>query len=271
MLLQAWVPALPFLNGINGPSWSLSCEAFFYALMPAVHRSLTRRSSRSLALICLVALAIAALVAAFLRILVGGDLVALCLHMNPIYRLCEFIVGIALALLLRRGRLPRVQMPLAASAVLAAFGCLSVLNIAITRDVGVFANLPFNSLPTDIASVLISPLCGLLIVAAAQADLDERPSHLRSRVMTQLGTWSFSLYMTHMLVIMAVRPLLPANLPTVASVSLALALISGSVAVSWVAYRVVEHPLERLLRAPRPRYQNPRGGISTETTNMPNL
>ena len=33
-LLQAWVPDLAVVGALNGPSWSLSNEAFFYAVFP---------------------------------------------------------------------------------------------------------------------------------------------------------------------------------------------------------------------------------------------
>lgn len=248
LLLQAWVPSLPFLNGVNGPSWSLSTEAFFYATLPALHRAMADRTPRMLLITCGAVVGAAAVVALALRGLVGGDAVALFLYMDPVYRLWEFVLGIALALLVKSGKVPRINLTAAAVAVVLAFFAMGTINYAITHDLGPFARLPFNSLPTDLASLLISPLCGLLIVAAAQIDQSGSTSHLASRPMVLLGTWSFALYMTHMLLIMAISPAVPEGLPVAASVAIAVATIAVAVGISWAAYRFIEHPLERLIR-----------------------
>lgn len=251
LLLQAWVPALPFLEGVNGPSWSLSSEAFFYILLPVLYRLMIKMRARRIWIICIVSLAVAASVALALRLLVGGDAVALFLYMNPAYRIWEFVLGVALALLVRRGRMPRINLAVAGLAVLAAFFGLAILNLLIAGGVGPFARLPFDSLPPDLASLVMSPLCGALIVAAAQSDVTSRRGHLSSRPMVLLGTWSFALYMTHMLLIMAIAPLYPKDLPISGSIVLAVLTVTIAVALSWVAYRFVEHPLERLIRRGR--------------------
>ena len=46
LLVQAWVPAHVF--DLNGPSWSLSCEAFFYALFPLLVRLVGKLRVRGL-------------------------------------------------------------------------------------------------------------------------------------------------------------------------------------------------------------------------------
>lgn len=40
VLLQGWVPTEEYGSSLNGVSWSLSCEAFFYAMFPFVVRPL---------------------------------------------------------------------------------------------------------------------------------------------------------------------------------------------------------------------------------------
>lgn len=248
LLLQAWVPSLPFLNGVNGPSWSLSTEAFFYATLPALHRAVSNRTTRALLIICGSVVGAAAVVALLLRGFIGGDAVALFLYMNPVYRLWEFMLGIALALLVKRGRVPNINLAVAGTTVLIAFFGMAAINYAITHDFGPFARLPFDSLPTDLASLIISPLCGALIVAAAQRDQAGNASHLASRPMVLLGTWSFALYLTHMLLVMVVSPAIPAGLPIAASVAIAVATIVTAIAISWAAYSFIEHPLERAIR-----------------------
>ncbi len=57
LLLQAWDPKTSFL--INGPSWTLSVEAFFYLVFPFILLSLTRASRRMIALLLAVDLLVA--------------------------------------------------------------------------------------------------------------------------------------------------------------------------------------------------------------------
>ncbi|CAN7459439.1 hypothetical protein LJR034_002934 [Caballeronia sp. LjRoot34] len=40
LLLNAWFPFAAIHQPWNGPSWSISCEAFFYALFPLLLRRL---------------------------------------------------------------------------------------------------------------------------------------------------------------------------------------------------------------------------------------
>jgi peptidoglycan/LPS O-acetylase OafA/YrhL len=47
-LTQAWVPLDKFAFGLNGVSWSLSCEAFFYALFPLLLVWMTKLGRRRL-------------------------------------------------------------------------------------------------------------------------------------------------------------------------------------------------------------------------------
>jgi len=116
-LLQAWLPGTAL--SWNFPGWSLSNEAFFYALFPFVGRLLRAvKNLRTLVLLGLAmwALALAApLIAALLPIDGFGDVAATqyklesesefwanLIRYNPLVRLPEFCLGILLALLFRR-------------------------------------------------------------------------------------------------------------------------------------------------------------------------
>ena len=107
LLVQAWLPA--HVLDLNGPSWSLSVEAFFYAMFPLLVRLFGRLRRRGL-----VAVAIGAWGLAITPPLVHGgpasalartsDLDLVLLH-NPLVRLPDFVVGVASGLLfLREGR-----------------------------------------------------------------------------------------------------------------------------------------------------------------------
>jgi len=261
LLLQAWVPAGAFLAGVNGPSWSLSCEAFFYALFPRINRAIQSKPTRSIVTLLFVVLVVAVAVTGVVRAF-GGPAATFFLYMNPAYRIWEFLIGIGLALLLKRGVAIRISVPLAATLAIAAFIGAAGMNYGISNNLGVLARLPFDSFPPDIASLVLTPLFGLLIVAGAQSDLrGTGRSFLRAPALIRLGTWSFALYLVHLTIVTAATPFVPQSLPFGVAVALALVTIAGSIGLAAAAYRFVERPLERLLRKGRTRV-----AVSTQPT-----
>ena len=104
LLVHAWAP--PPLNTLNGVSWSLSVEAFFYALAPAIivaSRRLPRRTFLlSAGALVLVTLVIRLVWSSFER---GGE-TNYYLYEQPALRLGEFVVGVVIAALVRDGWRP---------------------------------------------------------------------------------------------------------------------------------------------------------------------
>ncbi len=111
-VVQAFIP--PLASGLNTPGWSISCEAFFYAIWPfAVRRLRPTRPGfpwRALVALGLVAVAIplAALVAfrsglipdgpfpTLLSDVVGREYVARLVTYFPVFRLAEFLFGVVI-------------------------------------------------------------------------------------------------------------------------------------------------------------------------------
>lgn len=187
LMLQSWFPRQDVYFSGNPVSWSLSDEAFFYAMFPLLIFLLARRSARGqvVALVLTVVAIAAAQLTAHL-IWTGGtkeDIARGLYFANyfPPTRLLEFILGILLALLLPR--LPRVPL---LPAVVVMIG--SIYLVAIVKS------------PSKWVVASLIPVC-LLIVAAAQSDLLERRSLLRNKVLVTLGSWSFALYIIHVLVL----------------------------------------------------------------------
>lgn len=185
-MLQSWVPEQRVYFSGNPVSWSLSDEAFFYAVFPLAIYLLARRSFRGqVVALGLVVAAIAAVQFTAHQISLGGakEDIANGLYLAnyfPPARLLEFLVGILLALIYPR--LPRIPLlPALALVVLAIYG------IAVLES------------PTKWVVVTLIPL-SLLIVAAAQSDSAGRWSLLRNRWLVVLGTWSFALYIVHVLI-----------------------------------------------------------------------
>jgi peptidoglycan/LPS O-acetylase OafA/YrhL len=118
LLIQAFVP--PLAAGLNTPGWSISCEAFFYALWPGLVGKL-RRASPEFPLarvLFFYALSLSAPVLALalyrqnafvprlfpsvLDDISGSEFLARLLAYLPLIRLPEFLIGIALGHALRR-------------------------------------------------------------------------------------------------------------------------------------------------------------------------
>jgi peptidoglycan/LPS O-acetylase OafA/YrhL len=100
-LLHAWVPDRAVYWSLNAPSWSVSCELFFYAMFPLCLAALGRAPVWCATAALVSALLLIATVEAAWPGIDGNWLVT-----NPITALPAFLVGIA-AGLLHQGRPPR--------------------------------------------------------------------------------------------------------------------------------------------------------------------
>ncbi|MCD7440574.1 acyltransferase [Streptomyces lincolnensis] len=231
LLVHSWWR--PWWQTLDPVSWSLACEAFFYALFPLLALLLRRLGARGSA-------ALAG--ASVLTILVLGWADAHHWTDHPLYsfpaaRLPEFVLGLAVArlVLLDRWRGPGLE----ASLALAIIGYFLVPQVshgygATTCTVVGFA---------------------VLIPAAAVADLKGQPSLWRHRRLVRLGELSFAFYMVHLLVMAAATHLFGTSprfgpLAGLAATTLTFAVALG---LAWVLYEAVECPARRwLLRGRRP-------------------
>lgn len=168
LMIQAWSPGQLWLS-YNGVEWTLSCEAFFYALFPALRRSLNQIPQRRITAIAVAFSAVSFLVAA------AFFPSAYALHL-PLLRLSEFVAGVAIGMGLKRGWVPRV--PLAP----AAAGYIALVYVAAQFPLAWFVALP--------GAVL-------LLSAAAGADVRAQRSWLTSRWCVYLGEVSFCFYLVH--------------------------------------------------------------------------
>ncbi|MGR6974443.1 acyltransferase family protein [Streptomyces cynarae] len=226
LLVHSWRQS--WWQTLNPVSWSLACEAFFYAafpLMVVVLRRLGPRASAALA-------GASVLVVLVLARADAHNWVSQSLYSLPLARLPEFVLGAATARLVRldRWRGPGLEASLAL-AIIGYFLAPQVTN-------GGYA-------------AAACPLIGfaLLIAAAAVADLRGLPSMWRHRRLVRLGELSFAFYMIHLLVLRAGTSLLGNSphfgLPTaVATTAIAFGLSLG---LAWVLYEAVERPARRLL------------------------
>jgi peptidoglycan/LPS O-acetylase OafA/YrhL len=221
LCLTAWLPFSAINQPWDGPTWSISCEAFFYLAFPLLVAFVKRlppgrRGMLLLAGFCAQGLWIAALLR-FVPASRSGHLIS----QFPLTHLFEFVLGIAVQCYcreLQRGGQSYDRRALGASllAVLAV-GVLSVWR------------------PVEPAYFLLSPCFALLVGGIA---MQKRPAWglLGLRPMVVLGEASFSLYLIHV-------PLI--HLAELAGIGQrgALALLAGLVALSVILFFTIERPM----------------------------
>jgi peptidoglycan/LPS O-acetylase OafA/YrhL len=248
ILVQAWLTEEYRLGG-NSPSWSLSVEAFFYAVFPFIVRPLARLSIRKswwaiaaamlLMIVWTAGYGVAAKVGVpFLSAFSG--------YTNPVYRLGEFVIGVALATAMRRGWRPKLKIETAAWIALGGYVLLAALNATVDWLRIRLGDTP--GLPLSVLDLLYLPFTVMLIACAAGSDIRGDRSAFRTTPMVRLGQWSFALYLVQAIVItLAVRLVTPGELSWQGG-TVAAGVILISIALSAGLFHWFEKPLERALR-----------------------
>ena len=249
LLLHAWFAGLPLIFfGGNPASWSLSCEAFFYAVFPhAVRRLLHRRVAVLLlgAVGCVVVMwGLLAAVASYPLGLVPGTQVSVggLLLGSPVGRLWEFGLGVLVGCAVRAGWRPPVGLW---TAVGLLAGGMALLVVWQQHPGWSLAFVP----PTSAKNQVTAPLYALVIAAAASRDVRGAPSFLRHPVLVRLGHWSYAFYLTHVIVIYGARLAFGQQVRGYDNLVWLPAVLLVAIAVAGLCYHVVEHPVERLLRS----------------------
>lgn len=183
LLIQAWFPQWHIAFGLNAVSWSLSCEAFFYLCAPFLI-AWSRRQSTRIAVLCMLGwgLAMSAVAVAAGFHSQAADIAA---YTNPLIRSGEFVLGVLLALLVKRGWRPKVG-PLVAGVF----------------TIGLALLLAGRSLPQSVVDVAFVPAFAALVLTSAVADIRGVRTIQHRRALTYAGEVSFAFYLVHELVIM---------------------------------------------------------------------
>jgi len=234
LLVHAWVPLQRFFGAVDTPGWSLAVEAFCYALFPLLAPRLARLGRRGLSIVVTVVVTVPVL-AAVLTPLLMGHLPAssrqwLVVDAPPV-RLADFVLGVLVALAVRRGSLRWVRPGWAALACAAGFAAVDIVHDS--RALVVITLLPFAA----------------LLAAAAHAELSGGLRWLRRPTLVRLGQWSFALYLVHWPLLVLVERLHPyAFGSTVAGYTALVAVVAIAVGVAGLLFTCVERPIERRLR-----------------------
>jgi len=200
VLLHTWVPNWDYIFSVNGVSWSLGCEAFFYACTPLVLGWLSRRSPKAgytvLAGWFLLTAAVASAIA------LTSNYADVVVYANPLLRSGEFALGMLLGLLALKVRDGELAMPRIRTWQLFAVTALALAWISGVSKV---------SLPQTINGFVLDPVWFLLIGMFALHDIQRAQSHHQvgepvpgnwiRRSLVYFGEVSFAFYLVHEIVI----------------------------------------------------------------------
>lgn len=246
-LLQDWFPQAKIYFGMDTPSWSLGCEAFFYLTFPWTLRLVRRIDAKYLwasVAVLIAAVWFAPLIAQGVfhgsnsplvpGIAAGEDQVWF-VYVFPPIRALEFLLGMVLARIVLTGQWIRIGLWLA---MLLSF-------------VGYIASSYLPPLYGLVAGAVI-PLA-LIVPAAATADVQSRPSPWRGRTMVWLGNVSFAFYLVHVLVVWTVRYALGLNqsFGTLEGIGITVFTLAVALGAAALIYYAVERPLVRRFSSPR--------------------
>jgi peptidoglycan/LPS O-acetylase OafA/YrhL len=198
-LLQAWIPGNDYVFSLNGVSWSISDEAFFYAMLPLLLVDLRRVWLRNL-LAC-------ALITSSVLYLARNSVDPYRTWANyilPLTRLVEFVVGVS-AFYLYRHLSPWVKRLstrsatiLEIAAVVATIASMHYcMDIVQMRGVSQVLGNAFQGWFGSSGSCLV--FGALILILACEAG---RVSWLLAQpALVYLGGISFALYMFHQIVV----------------------------------------------------------------------
>jgi len=230
LLLNAWIPD----TGWNIASWSISAEMVAYFLFPVMVSIVAFRRFAGIGLLLLLSLTFYAYVAMTTGVL---DIIS---GLAPLRCLAGFALG--MLVYLSRDVWHRVPSPV-----------LSLLQIA---AVGWSAAV----LATDLNDVLVIPPF-MLVVASTWTDRGLLPKLLNWRIPLFLGEISYSIYLTHLVLILSLpwsllEPQLGHGIGAFRAGYL-LVMLAGIIVASTLTYTFVEKParqwlLKRLFHRERP-------------------
>ena len=235
-LFQAWIPGLSLVW--NGPGWSLSNEAFFYLLFPFVLPLLAGLGRRGLWMVC----GISWLAALLPQLVLNREIAAY----FPLFRLGEFVLGVAAGILfLNRRRVPGWLLP-ATIAVLAGY-------------------LTFASswVPAGLRGAIAAPLFAMLVYALADPR-GGRQQVLAWGPLNRLGEASYAIYILQSPVmaywLLVTQGAQPGGVRTPMGWAGFLVYTAMLIAISLLCHSHIERPLRTWTLTPRA--SAPRGAMA---------
>lgn len=182
-LVQTWWPL--WHDGGNAVSWSLCCEAFFYAMFPFLARGLSTMTPRRQWRVAAGWYLVGSLVLVAGSVLFGARFDDP-LHWQPLTNAPAFVLGAVIGTRLTEGWRPSWSV---------RDGWIALT--ALTLVVLVFRALDHGTPATGIVVTIMTPAFAMILLAYALADLDGRATFLSTRLAVYAGEISFAFYLIH--------------------------------------------------------------------------
>lgn len=239
VLLQGWSlnPAILFSG--NPAAWTLTCEAFFYAIHPFVSKVLMPLAKRGALLFAAGTIFVAFGYRAVVILFPGSQFGTL---PPPIVHVSEFILGMCVAWAFRCGWNPRVP-------VLIGLASMGATLVGIVGLPALFPGSLVARVMTGFGTEIFTVACALAIVAIAQRAIDGRRSAFAWPVQVRLGEWSYAFYLVHATVMYAALTLFGPQARSWANLGWYAVLLAIAIALAAALHHWVEKPFERRMRA----------------------
>lgn len=255
-LLHAFAPQSAIHYSLNAPSWSLSCELFFYLMFPL----LVMLRTRTLATLAAGGIALIATAAAY-WVLKGNQPSAMAewfFYLNPPTRLVDFAAGMLIY------RAARAEMYRDQSGTALEIGLVLLIPLLMVVCHQMDVPMPFRW-----QLAYLPAMAALVLVFAHGRGAVSRI--LKAPLPILLGEASFALYLTHRPVITLAKQISDGYLSSQWDVVLAAALLVGCVLLSLLVFHFIDKPVQRRLRLMVARFEQrtrPRGRIRDQTRTL---
>lgn len=253
LLINTWWDNIVMMVGVNGPSWSLNLDLIAYLLFPLLlvvgrripgHRLWWVAAGVLLAIWMMPTIASTLPGTALFPTLKGARLTDVWfVYFFPPVRLLDFSLGVLAALLVQRGRWPRLPVSVALAFAAIWYWISLVLP-------GIYGMDAAMALPVV-----------LLVGALADKELRSGPGLLGTPMFRALGDASYAFYLLHLTVLIVtmkiVKGLWSHPLPLAARLGLAVCSLLITVVLSFALHYSVEKPTMRRFGGRSPRIVAP--------------
>jgi peptidoglycan/LPS O-acetylase OafA/YrhL len=235
LMLHAWATKNTVFFAINGVSWSISVEMFFYACFLPLSVLLRTRASLTVAIYggALLLYMVVTWEVGSLRLLKEAFY-----SINPFFRLTDFIIGILAAEYWMRTSWKQSGTAKWTMIEAGSIGCMLLVDL-LTQPVvsGILKNAFYPARALLYVS-MVDPFFAILICVFAHGrGLISRALHVRPLIL--LGEWSFALYLVHQPIqrFMSMHPIGLSPIP------LTIACFGIALCISAAGYYSIELPL----------------------------
>ena len=199
-LVQAWVPDWTFIFSLNAVSWSLACEAFFYACTPWLLYFFSRRHEHVSYIVLASWFVLSASTASIVSL--SSNYADVVVYANPLLRSGEFALGMLLGLVALKIRNYNLRIP--APPRWAPWAAVTLALIAF------YASSKISTTQT-IRGFILDPVWFVLIATLAWIDFyasrtrEQQKRSTLKKALIYLGEVSFAFYLVHETVIQLVH------------------------------------------------------------------